>query len=54
MLLEEIKPPVFNTSDKIKKLVKKHGIPSEEVLKALHGKKKKCEPEYEVVKKAKV
>lgn len=54
MLLEEIKPPVFKTSDKIKNLVRKHGFPSQEVLTALRGKKKKCGPEYDVVKKAKV
>lgn len=54
MLLEEIKPSVFMTSSKIQNLVKKHGIPSQEVLTALRGKKKKCGDEYDVVKKAKV
>lgn len=54
MLLEEIKPPVFKTSKKIKDLVKKYGMPSQEVLSALRKGKKKCGPEYDVVKKAKV
>lgn len=54
MLLEEIKSPVFNTKPAIQKLVNKHGIPSKEVLDALHKGKKKCGDEYDVVKKAKV
>ena len=54
MLLEEIKPAVFKTSKKIQNLVKKHGIPSQEVLQALRGKKDDSGVEYKVVKKAKV
>ena len=54
MLLEEIKPPYFKTNKKIQALVKKHGIPSQKVLKALHKGKSKCGQEYDVVKKAKV
>lgn len=52
-LKEAIKPPVFHTKPKVQELAKKHGIPSQEVLTALHG-KKKCGPEYDVVKKAKI
>ena len=54
MLLEEIKPPVFNTKPGIQNLVKKHGIPSKEALDALHKGKPKCGSEYDVVKKAEV
>ncbi len=54
MLLEQIKPSVFSTKTKVQDLAKKHGIPSQEVLTALAGKKKKDHTEYDVVKKAKV
>ncbi len=54
MLLEQVLPPFFKTNSKVKKLIKKHGFPSDEVLKALRGKEKKCGVEYDVVKKAKV
>ena len=52
MLLEQIKPPVFNTDPKIQAIVKEFGLPSKEALDALR-KKKKCQ-EYDVVKKATV
>lgn len=43
MLLEQIKPSVFATKSKVQELARKHGIPSQEVLSALAGKKKKCD-----------